>query len=104
MTKLHVLALAALITAAGPTCAAPPDAPAPAPSSPQAFQDADSDGDGRLDEAEFKNYVSGHGAEAEAPGQGMPATEHQAQTLRNFKDEDINGDGYVSADELTRSR
>lgn len=104
MTKLHVLALAALFTAAGPTCAAPPATPAPEPSSPQAFQDADRDGDGRLDEGEFKNFTAGHGAASEAPGQGMPATEHQAQTLRNFKQEDTNGDGYVSADELSRPR
>lgn len=104
MTKLHVLALAALITTAGPTCAAPPEAPAHASSHPKAFEDADRDGDGRLDEAEFKNYVAGHGAVSDAPGQGLPATEHQAQSLRNFKQEDTNGDGYVSADELTRSR
>lgn len=71
---------------------------------PQAFLDADKNHDGKLDEAEFRAFNTGHGATSERPGEGMPATEHQAKVLRNFKDEDLNGDGYISPDELGQTR
>lgn len=83
------------------------DAPAKPSGPPQAFQDADKNHDGKLDEEEFRTYTGAHeahGATSEQPGEGMPATEHQAQVLRNFKSEDLNGDGYISPDELGQTR
>ena len=44
------------------------------------------------------------GAAREEPGQGIPATKHQAQAMRNFKQEDLNGDGYISQDELQQTK
>lgn len=73
-------------------------------STADAFRGADANGDGRLDEQEFKNFGMTNGAEREEPGQGMPATKHQAQAMRNFKQEDVNGDGYISQDELQQSK
>lgn len=65
------------------------------------FHGADIDHDGRLSEQEFEQLSSAPDAGHDASGKGLPATEHQAQALRNFKDQDIDGDGYISADELT---
>lgn len=88
------------------------------------FTAADRNGDGQLDRNEYdamrNDALRRHqeeqlsrndshpgmsrndGADAPAPGEGAPATEHQANVLRNFDEHDRDGDGYVSFEEFDR--
>lgn len=64
------------------------------------LHDADTDGDGRLSREEYDKLSQHHGAVSNEPGQGIPATEHQATLLDNFEARDTDGDGYITAEEL----
>ena len=64
----------------------------------------DADGDGHLTRDAYQSMtVEPGGVMTEEPaGQGLPATEHQAETMRGFDDMDANGDGHIGADESGR--
>lgn len=65
-----------------------------------AFTAADRDGDGRLSRDEYDQMSRNTGATAPPAGEGVPATEHQANVLSKFEDRDRDGDGYISGDEF----
>ncbi|MCC7120238.1 MAG: EF-hand domain-containing protein [Gammaproteobacteria bacterium] len=64
------------------------------------FESADRDGDGRLDRNEYDEMSRSHGAMKPHTGEGMPATEHQANVIYKFEERDRDGDGYVTSEEL----
>jgi hypothetical protein len=66
----------------------------------RSFTSADRDGDGRLSRDEYDQMSRNAGASAPPAGEGVPATEHQANVLAKFEDRDRDGDGYISADEF----
>ncbi len=73
--------------------------------SKEQFERIDADGDGRLSRDEYNSMTmdQSSGATDEAGGQGLPATEHQAEAVRGFDDLDSDGDGHISADELSEA-
>ena len=66
------------------------------------FTSADRDRDGRLSRDEYDQMSRNDGATTPPAGEGVPATEHQANVLAKFEDRDRDGDGYISADEFGR--
>lgn len=64
------------------------------------FTAADRDGDGRLSRDEYDEMSRNAGATTPPAGEGVPATEHQANVLAKFEERDRDGDGYISADEF----
>jgi len=64
------------------------------------MQGADRDGDGRLNRDEYDTMSRNHGATSPPAGEGVPATEHQANVIDKFETRDRDGDGYVTAEEL----
>lgn len=71
--------------------------------SKEAFERADGDGDGRLNREDYRSMKDEKSSSAtnESGGEGLPATEHQSDAVRDFDDLDSDGDDHVSADELS---
>ncbi|MBI4696412.1 MAG: EF-hand domain-containing protein [Gammaproteobacteria bacterium] len=70
--------------------------------SPDVFHGADKNNDGRLDKDEYRALTEHpQGATQDEPGKGLPATKHQAEVVKTFKDVDTDHDGYIDADEIT---
>ncbi|HMM76290.1 MAG TPA: EF-hand domain-containing protein [Gammaproteobacteria bacterium] len=104
MPKFTTTLLAVSLLAGAPLALA--DSPA-AQSGETMLQGADRDGDGRLSRSEYdammRNHeetAGNHGATTPPAGEGVPATEHQANVIANFEKRDRDGDGYVTAEEL----
>lgn len=104
VTSTHAALLLAALTCGGWTSAALAGSDTTTPMQADVFHDADANRDGRLSFDEFQALEPIAGAHGEAAGQGLPATEHQAAAMRQFKQEDANSDGYISADEINRAR
>jgi Ca2+-binding EF-hand superfamily protein len=71
-----------------------------------AFGDIDSDGDGKLTEAEFtagqqahrKAMREAHASKGYGPGHGM----HKGMKMPTFEDLDLDGNGCISAEEFAK--
>lgn len=98
-SKFTAAAFAFALAAGAPALHAQQAESAP---SPDVFHGADKNQDGRLDEQEYRALSERpQGATQDEPGKGLPATKHQAELVKSFKDVDADHDGYIDADEMT---